>query len=185
MRRDPHQPPGPDKPGLLSLRAPSALEVDVGALPAGIVLLGFLRSYDPRMGSLDVRCTRGCACNQSTINGWHNRQSSVLAFGTIAARGATQACTLQLTHRARIGGKAAAAAMDAAPAAESDRKGAETCAESKFKILAMIVPPFALETGDRDLSSGNGFTEGLGGFPRQKAEPKRQVIVRCPSVTKA
>ena len=176
VRRDPRQPPGADKPGLLSLRAPSLLELRVGATPTGVVALGFLRSYDERMGELEVSCARGCACNRTILQGWHSRRSSVLAFGILATT-ASDDCVLRLEHRARMaargrGGGAFGVAkhiptsagvlrgvgssMSIAASAGSGG-GTHGGTSSKFKLAAVIVPPFAVDPADRDVVSAKGL----------------------------
>lgn len=151
VRRDPRQPPGADKPGLLSLVAPSVLDLHVGATPTGAVALGFLKSYDERMGELEVRCHIGCACNTTTLHGWHNRRSSVLAFGVVGTSAVSDDCVLRLTHRARSvatgKGRGRAAGSPAADAA----------AESKFKLAAVVVPPFVIDPGDHDVVTARGL----------------------------
>jgi hypothetical protein len=146
VKRDPRQPPGPDKPGLLSLSAPSVLRLNVGATPAGAVAIGFLRSYDERMGVVDVGCDEGCTCLSQTLNGWHARKSSVLAFAMLATS-VGETCILRLTHRsqARAGNRGPSVAAR------------HSSNSSKFKILALVVPPFAID-GDRDMRTGSGFT---------------------------
>ena len=162
VRRDPRQPAGPDKPGFLSLSAPSVLELEVGPVPAGTLAIGFLRSYDERMGEMRVSCARGCECNATTMHGWHSRRSSVLAFGTLSQVSAPlgAACTLALAHRPR-GAGAPAGRLGAASAA---RKAAAAAAEqsgnvsSKFKLITVVAPPFHITMDDRDLSSARGFS---------------------------
>ena len=149
VRRDPRQPAGADKPGYLSLLAPSALELEVGATPAGVVALGFLRSYDERMGELHVHCVKGCKCNATSLVGWHARRSSVMAFGMIGTS-PSNACTLRLTHRAR-------GAAGRATAGSRSKVAITASNSSKFKLIAVVVPPFSLDGSDRDLQQARGF----------------------------
>ena len=157
VRRDPRQPPGPDKPGFLSLAAPSTLEIDLGAAPAGVVALGFLRSYDERMGVVRVACVNGCACNETTLHAYSTRRSSVLAFGTVTPT-PSEVCTLRLTHlvRSMLPSRAASRFGKASAAAASSPSMPSN--SSKFKLIALVVPPFAFNAdGDRDFISARGF----------------------------
>ena len=81
------------------------------------------------------------------------RRSSVLAVGMLATT-ASEACTLQMIHRPRRVGRAAAQARLplSAPLA-----GMGEDQESKFKLLAIIVPPHAIDASDRDLALGKGI----------------------------
>jgi hypothetical protein len=64
VTRDPDQPPtSRDKPGILSSRAPSNLTLNVGATRTE-VFVGYLQSYDKRMGILEVSCVEGCVCKK-------------------------------------------------------------------------------------------------------------------------
>lgn len=161
VRRDPNQPLKVDKPGLLSLRAPSTLEVEVPWPPARTIAVGFLRSYDERMGDLRVACTRGCACNTTILGGRHRQRSSVMAIGWLPVRPSDVAmprravegggsiepplpatCTLRVTHIsvAALGG---AAKRVGGAQMESGANGG-----SKAKLLALMTPAFALNPSD-------------------------------------
>ena len=153
VRRDPRQPPGADKPGLLSLSAPSLLELDVGPVQTGGVALGFLKSYDERMGELHVSCQAGCACNATTLHAWHARRSSVLAFGMVptmttdARPQGSSSCVLRLMHVARRAGRATPR-LAGPPVSNTS---------SKFKLAAVVVPPWQVDPGDHDLASARGL----------------------------
>ena len=135
--RDPGQPPTADKPGFLSLTAPSVFEMDIPAPPAGTVALGYLRSYDEKMGLLHVACVRGCACNSTLLTGWHRQRSSVLSMGWLPVRlpdgaawpAATSpaGCTLRLEHR---------------------RSAQGSRSSSKFKLIAVVTPAVVLDHSD-------------------------------------
>lgn len=145
VRRDPRQPAGADKPGLLSLTAPSALEIDIGPPPSRTVTLGFLRSYDERMGVLHVRCIRECSCTPVRVEGWHSRRSSVLAFAMVSNVTASQTngCTLLLTHTSRRMGKMMLSGREV-----SSRNNSAT---SKFKILALVLPRITIDAGEQNM----------------------------------
>ena len=101
------------------------------------------------MGELHVHCVRGCTCNATSLVGWHARRSSVMMFGMISAT-PSDACTLRLTHRARgAAGRATAGSRGNVATAASD--------SSKFKLIAVVVPPFSLDGSDRDLQQARGF----------------------------
>ena len=146
VKRDPRQPrDAPDKPGFLSLTAPSVLEMEVGAVRTGSLTIGFLRSYDERMGELKAECRSGCACNATVLNGHHARKSSVLVLGMLRVT-PSEACTLRLTHRARRVGVL------------NSLLGDEKQTSSKFKLMAIIVPPWVIDASDRDMARASGFT---------------------------
>ena len=148
VRRDPRQPPGANKPGYLSLSAPSDMEIDVGAAPAGVVALGYLRSYDERMGEIHVSCLRGCACNATVLNGHQTRKSSVLAFGMVSTTKTSEACTLKLTHLVRGTSRYPLWRRPIIPSNDS-----------KAKLIAVVVPPFSFHGDDRDMASARGFMD--------------------------
>ena len=137
VKRDPRQPrDAPDKPGFLSLTAPSVLEMEVGAVRTGSLTIGFLRSYDERMGELKAECRSGCACNATVLNGHHARKSSVLVLGMLRVT-PSEACTLRLTN---------------------SLLGDEKQTSSMFKLMAIIVPPWVIDASDRDMARASGFT---------------------------
>ena len=155
VRRDPEQPPGADKPGLLSLVAPSVMDLSVGGTPTGVVALGYLKSYDERMGEVEVRCARGCVCNASTLQGWHSRRSSVQAFGIVRTT-PSEDCVLRMTHRPRTSGRTRMAAV-AKPAATPSGAALAPASTSKFKLSAVVVPPWAVDPRDHDMASARGL----------------------------
>lgn len=179
--RDPRQPPGAEKPGILSLSAPSTLLLTIGDVPAGVVMLGFLRSYDDRMGELHVACARGCTCTGVTLGGWHARRSSVIAFGqldnvSMSPTPTLEGCTLRLDHVARsLAPRHASSKGDRAGAIDGSRLDAASrpgprggnasspgaslarSSTSKFKLLAVIMPPFVVSRDDRDLVTARGW----------------------------
>jgi len=133
VRRDPGQAPSVDKPGFLSMKADSILELDVGSTPVSAVAIAYLRSYDDRMGVLRVSCVTGCACNATDFSSWHIRKSSILAMGLLALREpAPRRCKLRVEHHQQTLGK--------------KEWG------SKVKLLAVITPPFAIDLSDAGLN---------------------------------
>ena len=98
---------------------------------------------------------RSCACNETLLVGSHSRRSSILTFGTLSTTAAA-ACTLRLTHRPRRlsppsrkqggGGGGLVAPVPAVPPNVS-----------KFKLMAVIVTPFAVDAADKDLTNPRGF----------------------------
>jgi len=157
VERDPGQPLTVDKPGLLSLVAPSVLELDVPPPPAGTIALGYLRSYDENMGNLRVGCVRGCRCNGTTLYGSHRQRSSILAMMMLpvhppqdhaaswAAVDAT-ACTLRLEHEPATG-------------RPQNYRHRQTLGDkkwgSKFKVLALVEPAVLLDPADfKELEKG-------------------------------
>ena len=116
--------------------------------PAGAVALGYLASYDERMGQLRVACVRQCACNATTLAGWHRQRTSIMGIGMVPIRpvgggkaDAPAQCTLRLEHQP-------------SPQPPSARPRAA----SKFKLLAVVTPAYALDASDvRQLATGQGL----------------------------
>ena len=157
VERDPGQPLTVDKPGLLSLVAPSVLELDVPPPPAGTIALGYLRSYDENMGNLRVGCVRGCSCNGTTLHGAHRQRSSILAMMMLPvhppqdrasswpAVDAT-ACTLRLEHEPGTGRPKNYRHLQTL----GDKKWG-----SKFKVLALVEPAVLLDPAEfKELEKG-------------------------------
>jgi len=109
VSRAPQQTHGPNKPGLASQTASSTAILQLDYAPTGLVVLGFLRSDDERMGALRVRCAQGCNCRPSVHSGWHTQRSSVMALAVInvstnsipSTAIGSRACILELQHVAR------------------------------------------------------------------------------------
>lgn len=143
VRRDPEQPKsGADKPGLLSLCAPSVLHLDVGN--ASQVVLAFLLSYDERMGTLLVECIDGCTCEGQRFSGYHTKKTSILSAGLVSVSSRAQAaeaasCTLRLTHVRRAERPAAGGQTGCAACGDQARCGGTAPSRaSKFKLLATV-----------------------------------------------
>ena len=145
--RDPGQPAkSANKPGLLSLSAPSSFELDVGEVGPGGIALGYLHSYYHAMGVLNVSCAAGCSCAPQLIDGWAaKRDTSVTTVVLIRTarvhgvggegrggrgRDGSNGCTLRMAHLKR------------APRGGADAWSSGT---SKFKLVAVIVPPFQVD----------------------------------------
>ena len=83
-----------------------------------------------------------------------------MAFGIVSVVGGQDACTLRMAHIARPSTSmlSVRAAKGRAAGAAAGRAAKLPEATSKFKLLAVIVPPFALDAGDRDIQVGaRGF----------------------------
>ena len=79
---------------------------------------------------------RGCACQNTSFDGWHNRKSSISVMGLLSLQApAARGCLLRLEHRQHMGVKGWG---------------------SKVKVLAVITPPFTLDLSDRDLRTFQG-----------------------------
>lgn len=144
--RDPSQPKkSSDKPGLVSLSAPSELEVDLGEILAGVLALGHLISYDLHMGSLDVSCTGGCLCRPHRLEGWHAQETSIFNVSVIDVNftGVGGGCKLRLAHRQASEKEIRARIRKLKTASKGGGKKME--AASKFKVLSLMVPPYKLE----------------------------------------
>ena len=63
--------------------------------------IGFLQSYDPNMGRLNVSCALGCRCGPVLLNGWHARHTSVLELDSVPVS-ASDKCVLRLLHISQI-----------------------------------------------------------------------------------
>ena len=127
--------------------------------PAGLVALGYLRSYDERMGDVHVTCALACTCNQTALHGWHKAKTSILHMSLLKVHArlvAGRAGTRGSTHGGAPDSRERARDLRCTLRLEHVQLAGDKAWGSKFKLLTVVIPPFAIDLADRDLRDKAG-----------------------------